>query len=113
MVRRIDNIGNTVWTAYFGDSHATAGKVSNSVGLSIVQVRTHITYYDSLPSFFKSKNVKFPFANIKSSKCSKSNGKVSLKQSRKKDYVSFLILSYRMEIFFTLAQACGKRPQIL
>ena len=41
MVRRIDNIGNTVWTAYFGDSHATAGKVSNSVGFSIVQVRIH------------------------------------------------------------------------
>ena len=39
MVRRIDNVGNTVWTAYFGDSHATAGKVSHSVGLSIVQVR--------------------------------------------------------------------------
>ena len=47
MVRRIDNAGTTVWTAYFGDSHATAGKVSNSVGLSIVQVRTYITYYDS------------------------------------------------------------------
>ena len=44
MVRRIDNIGNTVWTAYFGDSHATAGKVSNSVGFSIVQVRIHSTY---------------------------------------------------------------------
>ena len=111
MVRRIDNAGTTVWTAYFGDSHATAGKVSNSVGLSIVQVRIY--------TIFKSKNVKFSFANTKLSKCSKSNGKVSLKQSRKKIflaylvYVSFLILSYRMEIFFTLAQACGKRPLIL
>lgn len=53
MVRRIDNVGTTVWTAYFGDSHATAGKVSNSVGLSIVQVRTHITYYDSPTIIFQ------------------------------------------------------------
>ena len=45
MVRRIDNVGTTVWTAYFGDSHATAGKVSNSVGLSIVQVRIYVYYH--------------------------------------------------------------------
>ena len=53
MVRRIDNAGTTVWTAYFGDSHATAGKVSNSVGLSIVQVRIYITYYDSPTIIFQ------------------------------------------------------------
>ena len=53
MVRRIDNAGTTVWTAYFGDSHATAGKVSNSVGLSIVQVRIYITYSDSPTIIFQ------------------------------------------------------------
>ena len=60
MVRRIDNVGTTVWTAYFGDSHATAGKVSNSVGLSIVQVRIYITYYDSPTIIFQNKKCQSP-----------------------------------------------------
>ena len=38
MVRRIDNVGKTVWTFIEGDSHGTSGQTSYSIGFAIAQV---------------------------------------------------------------------------
>jgi hypothetical protein len=37
-VRRIDNVGKTVWTFIEGDTHVTSGQTSYSVGFGIAQV---------------------------------------------------------------------------
>ena len=38
LVRRIDNVGKTVWTFIEGDSHGISGNTSYSVGFCIAQV---------------------------------------------------------------------------